>query len=224
MKQTTKTAGELAFKAANDVTNYNALEVGHAAVEDVAKELTICAHRHRDIFDEEEYCVGYVLAGDPLLHNLVRRKFFAFLWLPSPRPNQTVFLYNKTLDKFTKRLWCLPNAWTMACLSELHNVDIAYRDMKAWADAFYKFKFWETIRKQHGIDMLSQSEYLKVHRKELAKARGNQSSSLDSNAFDFSKIAVKKVVDPLDPIPSEDCYERLWKTKNLKGKISPHES
>ena len=100
-KTTRPTAGELAFKAATDPTNYNIFEVGEAAVADVAKELVECAHRHRDIFAEDEYCVGYVLAGDPLIKNLVRRKFYAFLWLPSPRPNQTIFLYNKPLDRFT---------------------------------------------------------------------------------------------------------------------------
>jgi len=217
------TAGELAYKASHDPTVYNAMEVGHAAIEDVAKELIECAHRHREIFDEDEYCVGYVLAGDPLLKNLVRRKFFAFLWLPSPRPNQTIFLYNKPLDRFTKRLWCLPNAWTMACLSELQSVDPAYAQMKGWADAFFQFRFWEHIRNQHGISMLSQSEYLEANREELRKARGNQTGLDAANAFDFSKIAVKKIIDPVDSLSSENSYDRLWKAKDFQGQVPSHE-
>jgi hypothetical protein len=66
------TAGALAYKASYDPTSYDSLEVGHALTEDIAKELAICAQRHRTIFDEDEYCVGYVIAGDPLIKNLMR--------------------------------------------------------------------------------------------------------------------------------------------------------
>src|ERR1700678_2462524 len=80
-----ETAGEKSLKAASDETKYDSLEVGYALTEDIAKELAICAERHNSIFDEDEYCVGYLLATDPLLKNVMRRKFFAMLYLPSPR-------------------------------------------------------------------------------------------------------------------------------------------
>lgn len=194
------TAGSLSYKASHDSTKYDAIEVGHALTDDIAKELMICAHRHRDIFDEEEYCVGYVIAGDPLIHNLMRRKFFAFLYLPSPRPNQAVFLYNKPLDRFTKRLWTLPNAWTMACLSEMTHVDPQLKDMKKWSDSFYKMRFWEDIRRQHNITMLSEMEYLKANREKLIQAGCQEIQAPISDAFDFSKVAVNKVIDSLKPV------------------------
>ena len=190
------TAGSLSYKASHDSTSYDSLEVGHALTEDIAKELEICARRHREIFDEDEYCVGYVLAGDPLIKNLMRRKFFAFLYLPSPRPNQTVFLYNKRMDQFTKRLWTLPNAWSMACLSELTFVEHAWKEMKGWCDAFYKGKFWEHIRKQHNISMLSEIEYLNANREKLIKAGCQETQSFSTDPFDFSKITVNKIVNP----------------------------
>lgn len=191
-----ETAGSLAYKASHDNTKYDALEVGYALTEDIAKELAICAYRHREIFDEEEYCVGYVIAGDPLIKNLMRRKFFAFLYLPSPRPDQAVFLYNKKLDRFTKRLWTLPNAWTMACLSELSIVDKAFKEMKAWSDAFFKGKFWQYIRDQHKITMLSELEYLNANREKLIKAGCKEIRPSEPDPFDFSKITTNKIVNP----------------------------
>lgn len=190
------TAGSLAIKAAIDPTRYDSLEVGHALTEDVAKELAICAHRHREIFNEDEYVVGYVIAGDSLLKNLVRKKYYADLFLPSPRPNQAVFLYNKPLDKFTHRLWTLPNAWTMAVLSELTYVAPQWVEMKKWSDWFYKPKFWDKIRFQHNITLLSRYEYLNAHREELIKSGCKEVPAGFSEAFDFSKIAAYKVVDP----------------------------
>lgn len=190
-----ETVGQIALKASQDSTKYDALEVGHALTDDIARELMICAQRHRQIFDEEEYCVGYVIASDPLIKGVMRRKFFAFLYLPSPRPNQAVFLYNKSLDQFTKRLWTLPNAWTMACLSELPIVDKQFKEMKSWCDAFYKLKFWQTIRSQHKIKMLSEIEYLEANREKLIQAGCKEVKPGTTEAFDFSKISIKQIVD-----------------------------
>jgi len=193
-----QTAGQLSLSASRDETKYNALEVGHELTQDIAKELAICAQRHRDIFNEEEYCVGYVIAGEPLLHNVMRKKFFAMLYLPSPRPNQCVFLYSKLWDRFTKRLWTLPNAATMAELSEMITVHPKYKDMKGWCDAFYNFRrpFWQYIRDQHKITMLSESEYLKANREKLIKAGCKEREPTAPDPFDFSKIAINEIIHP----------------------------
>jgi len=209
MKRKRKTAGEQSVKAASDTTKYDALEVGHALTHDIAKQLMICAYRHEAIFDEDEYCVGYVIAGDPLIHNVMRRKFFAFLYLPSPRPNQAVFLYNKRKQQFTKRLWTLPNALTMAELSEMSYVHKNYREMKGWCDAFFKLKFWPYIRKQHGITMLSESEYLNANREELIKASPEQVKPSGPEPFDFSKIAVNKVIYPDASVFYENSFDSV---------------
>lgn len=190
-----KNAGELSLKAASDKTKYDPLEVGHALTEDIAKELMICAHRHANIFDENEYCVGYVIATDPLIKGIMRRKFFAMLYLPSPRPNQAVFLYNKSQDRFMKRLWTLPNPATMAVLSESTNVADQYKNMKSWSDAFFAGKFWEYIRSQHKISLLSEIEYLNANREKLIKAGCKESKSVPADSFDFSKISINKIVD-----------------------------
>lgn len=190
-----KTAGELSVKASGDTAKYNSLEVGHALTNDIAKELIECAHRHNAIFDEEEFCVGYVIAGDPLIHNVMRRKFFAMLYLPSPRPNQAVFLYNKRKDQFIKRLWVLPNAATMAELSEMPSVHTSWQTMKQWSDAFFGLRFWNFIRNQHTISMLSESEYLNANRQKLIEAGCKEVEPGHTESFDFSKISVNQVVD-----------------------------
>lgn len=200
-----KTAGELTLKASSDSTKYDALEVGHALVEDksIERELYICVGRHLEIFDENEFCVGYVIASDPLIKGVMRRKFFATLYLPSPRPEQAVFLYNKQLGRITKRLWVLPaacsmnpEAWTMEKLYLSPIVPKGYETMQRWSISFYDGIFWDFIRREHGIDMLSEHEYLKANREKLIKAGCKVPNASTSDAFDFGKIATNKIVDP----------------------------
>ena len=189
-----KTAGELSLKARNDNTKYDPLEVGHALTDDVVKQLYICAERHLSIFDEDEFCLGLFVAGDPLIQGVRRHKYAAFLYLPSPRPEQSCYLYNKKNNSI-KRLWSLPNAKVMAVISEMKQVAPKWKLTKEWCDAFFDGKFWEHIRRQHNISLLSEHEYLNVHREELIKSGGQESSALDPQPFDFSKIKIDKIID-----------------------------
>lgn len=210
-----KTAGELAAKAVSDPSNYDALEVGHALTADIFENLVECAERHNKIFDEDEYCIVLLIVDDPLLgRNLRRRKFYGFPYLPKPRPAQTVFLYNKRKDSF-KRLWCIPDAMTMAIISDMTTVSQKYKDLKRWTDYFYHgwvsdpilgnyinttpTYFFEQIRKEHDIKMLSEKEYLDANREKLIKAGCKETDTFVAEAFDFGKIAPKEVADPLVP-------------------------
>ena len=190
------TAGELAQKALNDNTKYNALEVGHFMAEDIEKHLYESIQKHKNIIDENEFCVVMVIANDNLIKNCIRRKFYCWPYLPKPRPNQSVFLYNKGLDRITKRLWILPSAMVMA---ELAGTDVIvhsrYKTMQAWSVAFFKNEFWEYVRYDQQIDMLSEHEYFLKHREELIKAGCKIPDSSYSESFDFSKITVDKIVD-----------------------------
>lgn len=206
------TAGELSRKALADNTRYDALEVGYALAAEIEPQLRQCIENHKTIINENEFCIVMLISKDPLIHNLQRRKFYAWPYLPKPRPNQSVFLYNKGLDKITHRLWILPSDMVMAELHSLATVDKRYATMKAWADAFYhgwKYDklskqfyntdptyFWRYIRADQKIDMPSEHEYFLEHREELIKA-GCQIPDADSTEpFDFSKIEIKKVIDP----------------------------
>lgn len=188
-------AGELSKKALADTTKYNALEVGHAMADNIEKELYESAVKHHNIFDENEYCVVMVIAKDPLIKNLIRRKFYCTLYLPSPRPNQAVFLYNKSLGLITKRLWVLPSDMVMAELATLGFVDLRYRTMQAWSIAFFDGNFWEFIRYESKINMLSEHEYFLEHREELIQAGCKIPDSTFSQPFDFDKINIEKVID-----------------------------
>lgn len=190
-----KTAGELARKALSDTTKYDALEVGHAMVDDIGEHLYEAARNYHDMIDEQEFCVVMIVAKDPLIKNLVRRKFYCWPYLPSPRPNQAVFLYNKALGKITKRLWVLPSDAVMAELASLLHVDKRYQTMQAWSIAFFEGKFWEYIRHEHGIDMPSEQEYLIENREKLIKAGCKLSPVKVTEPFDFGKIQVNHIVD-----------------------------
>lgn len=190
------TAGELSQKALSDSTNYDALEVGHALADDIESQLYESINKYKHIIDEPEFCVVMVIAKDNLIPNLIRRKFYCWPYLPSPRPNQSVFLYNKALDKITKRLWILP---ADAVMAELAGTNIIvhkrYATMQAWSVAFFKGTFWEYIRHEHNIDMLSEHEYFLNHREELIQAGCKLPQSNHTDAFDFSKVAIEKIVD-----------------------------
>lgn len=209
------TAGEISNKALKDNTKYDALEVGHAMMDDITPELRKCIENHKKIIDEDEFCIVMLISKDPLIHNLIRRKFYAWPYLPKPRPNQAVFLYNKIVDKITKRLWVLPSDVVMAELHSLTHVDKRYKTMKAWSDAFYKgwkfvkdekdspgkfintdpFHFWHFVRKDQGITLPSEHEYFLHHRDELIQAGCKVPTAFDTEPFDFGKISIKKIVD-----------------------------
>lgn len=200
-----KTAGELANQALKDNTKYDARDIALASTDDLTSEFQKAVENYRDKIEEDEFCVIMVIASDPLIKNLKRRKFYCWPWLPSPRPNQAVFLYDKRLDRFTKRLWVLPCAEVMA---ELATSDLIvnkrYQTMRDWSVAFYKGTFWEFIRYQHGIKMLSQQEYFDLHRNELVKAGFDFHNPSIAESFDFSKISCGKVEDPKDIVTSEN--------------------
>jgi hypothetical protein len=198
-----ETAGELQKKVLADTTKYNAIEVGHALSDDIGKHLDECIRNHIDIIDEPEFCVVMVIATDPLIKTLQRRKFYAWPYLPSPRPNQAVFLFNKAAGKIIKRLWVLPSAMVMAELTESIVVHQKYKTMQAWSMAFMKGTFWEYIRYEHDITMLSEREYFLLHREELIKAGCQIPDSSVTNAFDFDKIMIEKVVDTQEAVISE---------------------
>lgn len=189
------TAGQISNKLRADSTKYNALEVGHAMTDDIEEHLRLAIENHVKIINEPEFCVVMLIAKDPLLTNVVRRKFYCWPYLPSPRPNQAVFLYNKVAGKIVKRLWVLPSDGVMAELASLQVVDKRYKTMQAWSVAFFEGKFWEYIRYEHDITMPSEREYFLEHREELIKAGCQVPQSASIEPFDFSKIYIKQVVD-----------------------------
>ncbi len=206
-----KTAGELSIQAAADKTKYDPLEVGYALTDDIINQVFICAHKHRHIFDESEYFVTLNIASDPLIKGIRRHKYSAFLYLPSPRPEQACFLYNRHTDQL-KRLWSLPKAETMALLSEQTIVSKQWLQTKRWVDAFYRLKFWEHIRKEHNITHLSESEYLKLHKQELINAGAKESSSDFAEPFDFSKVKIDHIIDTKTSHTHQNIFDGTGQT------------
>lgn len=205
-------ASDLSKKAFADNTKYEAREVGLAITENDDDHARQAIENYKPIYDEDEFCVVLVNSGDPLIKNLIRRKWYCWLYLPSPRPDQAVFLYNKKLDKITKRLWVLPNSLRMSQLTMPGSIiEKEHELMKAWSEAFFKGTFWEFIRWQHKIEMLSESEYLVKHRDELIKAGCKVPQTLVTDPFDFDKISIKKVADSQQTVADKTFLNRLVK-------------
>lgn len=201
-----KTASELSQQAAEDSTVYKAREVAEAWTEDLLEQLLESAKLYSDKIDQNEFCIVYVIAGDPLLKNLRRRKFYCWPYLPSPRPDQGVFLYNKAMQRIEKRLWVLPNAITMAELCQPGLIaDTPYKSMQRWSKSFYKGTFWKDIRAEHDIKMLSQEEFDKLNEAELIK-RGLENPQADMpQPFDFSKISAGQMENSSDTLPMQNA-------------------
>ena len=197
-------AGELSRKVKADTTKYNALEVGHAMADDIDKLVNESVEIQLNYQDEEgnypyreldQFAVVMVIAKDNLIDNLKRRKFYCSPFLPSPRPNQAVFLYTKSAGRVIKRLWVLPSDMVMAELAEIAIVDKRYKTMQAWSVAFFEGKFWEYIRYESGTTMVSQQEYISQHREELIQAGCKLLNANYTQPFDFDKIHIEKVID-----------------------------
>ncbi len=188
------TAGAKSLKAAGDSSRYCGIEVAEAQMHDVSKQVFKNAHDHVDKFDEPEFFVVMVRASDPLIHGLVRQKFYSYPYLPSPRPEQAVWIYYKAQDR-VKFLWSLPPAKVMAALSEANVVDKKWKRSKGWCDAFFDGSFWTHIRKESNLTHLSEHEYLHANREKLIQASGDQVAPLDSDAFDFSQITTNQVIN-----------------------------
>ena len=189
-----KTAGELSLKALADSSNYDGREVAEGQMHDIHMQLMKNAHNHLDKIDEEEFFVVMVRASDPLIKGIVRQKFYSYPYMPSPRPEQAVFLYNKPRDSL-KFIWSLPPAKVMAAVSEAQNVSAQWKRTKSWCDAFYAKNFWQFIRKENNFSHLSEIEYLNANREKLIEAGCKDVESPLSDSFDFSKISIDKIVD-----------------------------
>ncbi len=148
----------------------------------------------------------------------MRMKYYAWAFLPSPRPEQTVFHYSKVNDNVC-RLWSLPSAKVMAVISEMTNVSKQWEMTKFWCDAFYAGKFFERIREQHGIKLQSETEFLNANREKLIQAGCKQVDSSFTKPFDFGKVAPNQVIDPIDPLFAKDLLKSSGKAKNAQGNI-----
>lgn len=192
---TKETLGEKYRKVKRDSTKYDPADMAFGMLEKVPQELIECANRHKNLIGEEEYFVCYVISDDPILKGIRRKKYHALMFMPTPVPEQAVWLYNKVLDTF-KFLWCLPKPWPMACYSTMTHVDKKKRRMKAWCKAYFEGNFWETIRQMHGIDHLSEYEFRLKHRNEIADFVPDNSNPCLTQPFDFAKVGFGDVEDP----------------------------
>jgi len=201
-----QTAGEISKKLSQDTTKYDALELGYAMAEGIDEHLYQAVANYKDIIEEDEFCVVMLVGKDNLIQNVIRRKFYCWPYLPKPRPNQAVFLYKKSTERIVKRLWVLPSDVVMSELASLRHVDKRYKTMQAWSVAFFENKFWEYIRYESGINMLSEHEYFLEHRQELIDAGCKIPDSNDPEPFDFSKIHIKNVIDTQESVVDKNLF------------------
>lgn len=217
MKRTPKrkTVGQVSLEAQANTTRYDPMEIGEALTNDILAEVWKCIDAHHSKINEDEFCVIMLRASDPLIQGVMRRKFYAWPFLPKPRPEQLVFHYSKKNDTI-QRLWSLPSAKVMAVISEIGTIAPKWKETKAWCDAFFRgFRwskkqkayintderyFYDMVRLAAAVSMPTESEFLNAHRAELIEAGYDKLDSPLPDTFDFSKIAVQKIIDPVKPL------------------------
>lgn len=193
-----KTAGEIHnFLRNQPEQNLSPLELADQFCIDTYKGVVECIGLHYDVFSPQlaKFCVVCSLChGEGGLKYLIRRKFCALPFLPSPYPNQSVWMFDKNDDSVTF-LWSLPEPSKMAFLSESFSYMGEEDRMKKWCDWFFKGAqvFWENIRKMHGIDMLSEMEINRRNREVGNKYIDDDVSGLDPNTSYLPDLWIKKV-------------------------------
>lgn len=193
-----KTAGvlhnELGTKESEKCTH---LDLGYAFTDETYKGVIECIDRHWTTFGDhvKKFCVFCVLTpGEGNLKYVVRRKFAAWPYLPDPMPNQSVWLIDKE-NETALFLWALPTPEKMAELSEMYTYMAEERRTKIWCDSFFKGfpVFWESIRKMHQIDLLSESEFNDRNRKLGCKFVDDLTLGVNSDPFYLPDIRIKKL-------------------------------
>lgn len=198
-----ESAGVLANRAlAND--EEDAWDMAKTWTKDIISEVWKCIDHAKQHCPDKEFCVVMLYARDCMIKNAIRRKFYAWPWMPQPRPSQSVWLYRRETDDI-QGLWCLPEAYSMARLSSDVTIPKDYHNMSSWCRSFFAGTFPQDIRKQAGINLLTEEEYAKKHTPELlkaSKARGDDIGIFGSDPFDFSKPLAKErdIVDPSKPL------------------------
>lgn len=204
-----KKAGQLNAELRKETCPYEAGEVVQEMTKDIPEQLYQCARNHREVIDEPEYCVIMLLRKEPHLENIIRHLYFAWPYMPKPRPDQSVFIYNKAKDSLDL-LWTLPPAHALAMLSEMQVVDQGYFNMKKWCDLYWdelkgKRVWAEEIRKWTGCKLETEDEFLKAHSEELAKLSLNFPDSGGSDSLNFTVVDGQKVSDGAEPTVYK-CY------------------
>ena len=203
-KTTRKTLGEVSHDLSKDTTKYDMLEVAHAVCANTREDLQACARIHNPIMDMDEYYIMMVLVKDNIEDKLGRRVFCALAFMPKPRPDQAVWLYNKMSDRI-ERLWVLPNAATMAYISEMSWVGPRYESMKRWSDAFFEKKFWKLIRQeQDRPDLLTEDEAFSINLDELVKRAGDGVESIRAKTRDSIQTDAEEFIDSQKPVASKN--------------------
>lgn len=188
------TAGMLAQQASLDSYNYSPVDLAMEWTKSIEEELWKCVEAHKNKIDEKEFCVVMSYADDCVLSSVIRRKFYAWPFLPKPRPRQSVWLYRKG-GQDLQLLWSLPKADTMAKLGVYLDIPKEYRRMAKWVRAFYDNTFFDTIRKEAGITLESNGEFLKAHSGKNGESILDNSHASISDTFDFGKHLKTKVID-----------------------------
>jgi hypothetical protein len=186
-----KTAGEIQNDLVKkDREAYSPYDLGYAISDDLDEQVNDCIQRHINTFAKPEFCVVMVLSTDPSLITVVRRKFYAWPYLPCPMPSQSVWLYSNGKVRF---LWALPDQNTMMDLVEAAVVNPEYQRMKDWATWYYNFDFWTNIREQHGIEMLSEREFNNRNREEGGQFVDDYTLGDFSDPSYLPEIRIKKL-------------------------------
>lgn len=212
-----KRVGQMQNEALADSTRYDVRDISQAVIDDLPKHLWECVDKYKPIYDEPMFCIVMLLVDDNVLKGIVRRKFYAWPFLPKLRANQTVWLYRKG-DDTLDMLWSMPEPMTMAWLATVSPPPKNLERMKHWVDAYFDGRFYEAIRKDNKLRLETESEYLKNHAVELRKAALDGHEALGTDPMQgfqqAASMGLSKSSDATKTVAKKDIVEAFSKAKS----------
>jgi len=96
---------------------HDPIEIERELHKDYEKEFFECLKRGREAFPDTDFYVTVITKKERLMENVLRNYFFPRVSCPTPDYDQTVYHYDKKLDKI-ELLWVIPSKDTCMMMKE----------------------------------------------------------------------------------------------------------
>lgn len=100
----------------NEVVTHSAEEQMREQLTDYEKNVIECIEKHKKIFTDDFYVIVET-KKEKLMSNVIRSFFFGRLSCPTPNYDQTVYKYDRLLDKL-ELIWVIPDRISSKYMAE----------------------------------------------------------------------------------------------------------
>lgn len=172
-----KTTAQISNELMKDRTKYKSMEVAEQQLLSLPKQLEELIERAEKELEEDTFALVMILKKDFRMPYVVKRIFFYSAFLPKPMPDQAVWVYNRKTQKLTF-MWSLPEPEGCAYLSYMVQVDPKWKRTADWCKGYFNKTLIDQRRKETGVKLETESEFLELNRNKLTNALSNYQEGL----------------------------------------------